>query len=887
MTLKHFLFGSAGVLAVCGQAFAQQAAPAAAPPADQSASDVIVITGTALARKEGIDQKKEDGRVIEALGVDELGQLPDKNVGESLDRLAGVSMLVEKGEGRFVQIRGVSSDLNNVTINGVQMGSPESQNGGRQAPLDIISGGVLGAVQVVKTPTADMDAQGIGGTVNIETKMPFDRADDFYGYATARYGYEEMRPDPKGYGGFDPYAVDGTVSGKIGDTFGWLLGGSYSAREYVARGIYQDTWTQLPGAPAGTFLPTNVKNNYYIIGRKRLNVNGAVEWKLDEDTTYFVRGFYGSWDEFQHRNRYEENLTLGTAAAPRVVLTSPTTGTQLADRVLANIRLQDVDKTISSVAAGGENKIDGMKVDYLVQANWNDIDTPNDNWEWRSSTTAVGPSTFTIDSDGVVHITPNPGTPDRLNPALQPLRRARFHLENMEEKSLIGQFNARWDFTDTIYFKTGVKASSTDRTLDVAETQYDPAGTPTLNLGASPSFTSGGFINDTPHGLAPNIWMNVGAMNAFLRDPANASRFAINAASTTTAQFASDYDLTETILAAYIMGSAEFGPVEVIGGVRVESTDIDSSGFVLKSTPTLTASRVESGGDYTEALPSLLVNYRPNDQWVIRGAVTRALGRPGYEQIAPRSTYGENGNTATVSIGNPDLVARKSWNYDASVEFYPSPLTMLAASVFYKDISDQITSRSNSFSGQTAILAELNRLGLGGISLAPTVTNLNVSKPVNTDSGTLKGLELTAQAQFDFLPSPFDGFGASLAATFIEGENKDSSGATSPLEGQPESTYAVTLFYQKGPIDASVSYSYNASYLTDLATDPTQRLDQGEFGRVDAKVSYAINDSLKIFAEGVNLNDEPTTEFMGGVVTRTTEYEYVGRTFYLGLSWGF
>src|SRR5215510_9091866 len=248
MKLKYLLLGSAGIFAFSSQALAQESAPAPPAPTTDLATDqgdVVVITGSSLTRKEAIEQKKDDSRVIEALGSDELGQLPDKNVGESLDRLPGVSMLVEKGEGRFVQIRGVSSDLNNVTINGVQMGSPESQNGGRQAPLDIISGGVLGAVQVVKTPTADMDAQGIGGTVNVETKMPFDKSDDLYGYLTARYGYEEMRPDSKGYGGFDPYAVDGTISGKIDDTIGWLVGGSYSAREYVARGIYQDTWSPL------------------------------------------------------------------------------------------------------------------------------------------------------------------------------------------------------------------------------------------------------------------------------------------------------------------------------------------------------------------------------------------------------------------------------------------------------------------------------------------------------------------------------------------------------------------------------------------------------------------------------------------------------------------
>src|SRR6185436_1597039 len=102
-------------------------------------------------------------------------------------------------------------------------------------------------------------------------------------------------------------------------------------------------------------------------------------------------------------------------------------------------------------------------------------------------------------------------------------------------------------------------------------------------------------------GLAPNIWMNVGAMNAFFRDPANASRFALNRVSTDTADFSSDYNLTETILAGYLMGSGEFGPVEVIGGVRVESTDITSFGYAIRTvtingTPTIVPSPVEAGG---------------------------------------------------------------------------------------------------------------------------------------------------------------------------------------------------------------------------------------------------------------------------------------------------
>jgi len=874
MRIKKWLLCSAGVVLVSGPALAQQADP----QAQQPPVDVVVVTGSALARKGAIEEKKQDSRTIEALGVDELGQLPDKNVGESLNRLAGVSMLVEKGEGRYVQVRGVAANLNNVTINGVQMGSPEVELGGRQAPLDIISGGVLGGVQVIKTPTPDMDAQGIGGTVNVDTKMPFDRADDFYGYLTGRAGYEEERPRDEAFGGHDPYALDGAMSGKIGDTFGWLVGGSFSAREYVSTGIYQDDWTQVPGQPAGTFLPVNVKNNYYVIGRERTNLNAALQWRPDDNSEYFVRGFYGEWNEYQWRNRYEQNFT-----GSRLTLTTPASGTQNTDRVLANVRLEYADKIVSSIAAGGKNTLGDIKLDYLVQANANEIAEPFSGWEWRSSTTAVGPSTWTLDGEGIVTITPNAGSPDRTNPALLPLRRARFFTQDMDETSTIAQLNGQWEFSDAIIFKAGVKGATTDRGQDSNQSEYLPNGTP-ITLATSPAFNRGGFVNETQNGNVPNIWMDVHGMDAYFADPANAARFTPNTAANFTSNFAADYDLTETILAGYVMATGAFGPWEVIGGVRVEATDVDSSGYLLRGTTSQT--RVSAGGDYTETLPAVLVNFRPGDDWVFRGAVTRALGRPDYNQIAPRSTYGENGAIGSVSIGNPDLVPRKSWNYDLGVEWYPNQLTAVSASLFRKDISDQLAGQSNSFTTQTTMQAELARIGLTGIDTS-ALTRLDVSTTINAGSAYLQGLEFSAQTQFDYLPAPFDGLGASIAATFIEGEVDLPGGGTAPIQGQPETTYAFTAFYQKGPIDISVSYAYNASFLDADNTNPALRLNQGEFGRWDARASYAITDNLKVFLEGVNLNDEPTSEFQGGKVNQNTEFEYVGRTVYIGASWGF
>ncbi len=851
---------------------------------ETSMMDTIVIEGSLLSRKQGIMDKRDASQIIEALSADELGQLPDKNVGESLNRLAGVSMLVEKGEGRYVQIRGINPSLNNVTINGANLGSPEVEGGGRQAPLDIIAGGVLGAVQVIKAPTPDMDAQGIGGTVNVETKSPFDREENFYGYANVRYGFEEIEPQDNAYGGTNPYGLDATLAGKTDDKkFGWLIAGSLSDREYIAPGFYQDDWAKYDADAAtnsvGGYAPEAVKNNYYVIGRKRLNLNGVLEFRPTDNSKYFARGFYATWEEFQHRNRYAEVFDND------IVFTSAESGTSGENAIQANIRLEKPEKEVFTFAIGGENIVDALTIDYEVNSGSNSLEEPYSYWEWETGED-FGPNTFTINGDGLVTITPDAGTPDRQDPSFINFDRARFQNSSMEEDTLAAQFNVTWDMNDQTQFKTGMKYRSTEREWDYSLTRYD-GGASDLNLGSSDSFTNGAFTNCIESGCRPNILMDIDAMNAFIADPNNAEFFELNEGNNFSSEFASDYGITENVLAGYVMGSHDFGGVELIGGVRVEATDIDSSGYLFVEG---NAQEVEDGGDYINILPALLANWDVTDSLKVRGSVTRALGRPEFDQIAPRSSFSDEAGQGSLNIGNPDLEARVSWNYDASIEWYPNELTLLSASVFIKDISNDIVGLSEKYNGVSEINAALAARGLtGAIDVDGLgLEELNVSTTQNAGSSELKGLELIAQTQFDdFLPASLAGFGASVSATFLDGET-EVNGETLPLLNQAERSYAFSAFYQNHGIDASVSYAYNDSFATDInLSDSDFNLDQGEFGRWDAKASYEVMENFKVFVEGVNLNDEPTTEFQGRSELRNTEAEYVGRTVYVGLSYGF
>jgi len=848
-------------------------AQAGADAAAAEPTDVIIVTGSALARQRALDVKRNDTRIVEALGSDELGQFPDNNIGESLNRIAGVSMLVEKGEGRYVQIRGVAANLNNVTINGLQMGSPEVEDGGRQAPLDIISAGVLNRVEVIKTRTPDMDGQGIGGTVNIVTQSPFDQADSFYGRFSARVGYESIRPRKDGYGGHDPYSIDGTLSGKTADNrLGWLIGGTYTAREYTPIGIFQDDWDTANGEG----LPVNVKNNYYVIGRQRLNINAALEWQSDEGSKIYLRSFFGDWNEYQHRNRYEQNFSVG------IVPSSATEGVSGSNRVAPNIRLEFAEKQVFSAAFGGETQIGSLTLDGVLQYNRNEIAEPNNFWEWRSGA-IFGPNRYVLGDNGVVTITPDAGTPDRLDPALFPLRRVRISTSDLTEEAAIGALNLSWQAHEDLALSAGAKAARTTRGYDFQRTQFDP-GTSPLNLG-QPGFAITGFINSNPSGSAPNLLMDIEAMDAFLANPANAAFFRENTAVRLANNFSSDYDVRETVLAGYAMGSYTPELFSVAGGVRVERTEVNSGGFLLRAG---TATPITNSDSYTTWLPSLIVNFRPTDQWVLRAGVTRALGRPGYNTIAPRSSYDTPSSVVgRLSVGNPGLKPRTAWSYDASIEFYPDRLSSFAVAVFQKDISDDFVASTQSFSGAD-IATALAARGFGGGAIDTAgITRLDISTTINAGSTKLQGIELIGQYQLGFLPAPFNGLGLSGSATFLKGNTTQLDGSRTPVQGQPKQTLAASIFYQIGGFDAAISYARNASFLTDLNDDPDLSLDQGKFARIDARIAYTFANGLRVFVEGVNLNDEPTSEFQGGRSNWNTEYEYVGRTYYLGVGYRF
>jgi TonB-dependent receptor len=296
----------------------------------------------------------------------------------------------------------------------------------------------------------------------------------------------------------------------------------------------------------------------------------------------------------------------------------------------------------------------------------------------------------------------------------------------------------------------------------------------------------------------------------------------------------------------------------------------------------LVAEPTRGSGDYINLLPSVIGTFNLRRDVVVRAAYTSALGRPEFDALAPRAQLGieDNptlGTIGVLSIGNPDLKARRSHNFDGSIEWYFSQGALLSAAAFRKNISNEI------IPAPTKQFTNYDYQGR-------TYNRFDINTTINAEKAHVQGVELTFAQQLRFLPPPFNGFGVGTSATFIGSGVRVARGnevLMLPLLQQADRLTSLTWYYQRGRLDLSTTFKYNSNFLTDYGDSRALDLDQGGFGRWDCRAQFDLSPDLKVIFSGINLNDEPTTEFQGGIKSQITEYEYTGRTLFVGFSAAF
>jgi TonB-dependent receptor len=859
MPNKLFLAGVSGlVLIVSTPALAQETAPA-------DVGEAIVVTGQRAQQERAIEIKRDAIGIVDVAAADEIGQLPDRNVAEVIERLPGVGVQYDQGEGRYVAIRGIPSDLNNYTVNGFELGNPDGNT--RRLPLDIVSGQLLNRVEVAKAKTADLDGQGIGGTINLVTQTAFDFADPFILSANAQVGYQELN---------EKYPIRGDISvgGRFGDDeqFGILIGASYSKRDFQSFGIFPDDWAPFAGAARGG-LPINIKYTDYQLERERIGGIASLDWRAGDTTHLWARGLYSKFTENEYRQRFRLDFATTAQRAAGTVTLNPdgVSGVSTVTEQRSDLRLEYKEKSVLVGMLGGQTEFDNWTFDYGLARSHNEVIEPNQLWQFRGN-----PGTVDFDfSDKIFSAAPR--TPLSANGA--GFRQYTVQDESGDEYIWTGHLDVtrKLGFGEDSWLKLGGKYRATDKDFDSNNTVF------TRGANAATRFTLGQF------GLAGrDVISRVGGghdylitpvidgdlIDAFTADPANAKYFVLDTLTSTANATLLDIDLDENIAAGYAMANLDFGTITVTPGLRVERTDLQIQGFQLENGTDVVP--VTARRKYTDWLPSLVVRIEPHDEVIVRLAYTRSVGRPNYADLTPGGaiSYEDNGDgtfDGSVSLGNPNLEPYVSDALDASAEWYFSKGGLVSVGVFAKFIDNPVYTQSFT----------LLDTSYGGRDYAM----LGFSQKANGTSADIIGLELAYRQQFDFLPGFLSGFGIEANMTLIDSKLKvPGRSAPAAFQEQSKLLYGGQLFYQQGPVEASIAYHHTGRALIALGADALGDQYNDDLRRLDAKISVKLLDNLTLFAEAQNLTDEPTRQYQSQRRDWIIQNERYGRTFYAGAS---
>lgn len=525
-------------------------------------------------------------------------------------------------------------------------------------------------------------------------------------------------------------------------------------------------------------------------------------------------------------------------------------------------------ENFASVIFGGSSEFGALKLDYEGSHSQNETLDKFPIWQFRCNPGAVN---FNF-GEKIYEAAPvTECTANQLE-----FRQYQDSYELNVEKIWQGKIDATWRLDERSFLRTGFKYRSTDRSYNKDLATYVRAAAPNRwTLGGTNTGAPGVCVypdsDNTGQCYFNSPTFNIPALQAFTAANLGGALMPLDAAATATANVVSDFGLQERVAAAYVMGNIQLTPaITVTAGVRYEHTALKVNGFEYRNG---TIRPVTSDTSYDDFLPSVVVRIAPVDDVVVRLAYSRSLGRPDYSSLNPGGTVDTIPIVPTAGIGNPALKPYRADNLDMTAEWYFAKGGLLSVGVFAKFIRNPIFSQTTT----------LTNAAFNGV----TYPTLLLTQPFNAEKGDIVGIEAQLQQQFTFLPGILSGFGIGLNGTLIGSHLRLPDGRTSTFPNQSSYLYGIELFYQKGPIEASVAYHNTGHALLAVGSPAYNDQFNDDLRRLDAKISVQLTSFARIFFEAQNLTDEPTRQYQAGNPDWIIQNERYGRTFNGGMSFKF
>ena len=819
----------------------------------------------ALAKQQNADN------LVAVLSGDEIRALPNFNAAEAAGRIPGVSLERDEGEGKFVQVRGTEPRLSNVTIDGIHIPGTESD---RIPKLDDVPSDLLGAIEVSKTLTADMDADAIGGSVNLVTKIPEGRP---RGYLAGQYGQIDLLSRNTYQGGL-------TYGGRVGtdEKLGFLIGGSADRNNRSINDV-EPAWGMYntPGG-ASVSAPNEWSIRDYLYQRERYGLGGDLDYRLNPTSDVYIRGLWSLFKNYGTRWVYD----LSGDASP----TDASSGSIPGVGLERTSEWRTPKEQMWAGSAGGHHDSGPWTLDYsLSYAGTSQVERGH-----RSNTFAYTGPDLDIDysADGgkypSYHYLSTADSVAANSASNYTLKQFSLGDHTTTGRDVGGGANALLHYTlgdNQSQFKVGVRYRDERKDFTNQQLTFKNIGGPLTLAQVTDPFTDPSFYRRLASGYTIAPVINLAKVAAY--EQANPAAFS-QTRQPSQDSLGSFYG-SEKIYAAYGMNTTDFGALRVNLGLRVEATRAsylghsffqpsDTAGNAIGSA---TLQQVTGTKSYTDLFPSAQLRYTLDNGTNLRLAVTRGIARPNYPDLAPNQsgmtcpTCANQPTLSGFSTGNPNLVAQHAWNYDLLVEHYLNTVGVVSGGIFYKSLSDVILTRRITYTGPGPFNGYIGDM------------------PDNGGGGWLRGVELAYTQRFVALPGRFAGFGFDGNWTHTESQVlvDPESGRKAPLLRQSPNIANAYLTYDQGSLSGRIGWTYNGAMIGAYGDGtPTANGDNYFYphAQVDGSLVYNATQDVQLQFMVLNMNNAVFGFYQG---TPGHEFnfqrEYYGTTFFFGTKIGF
>lgn len=834
--------------------------------------DEIVIEYYTGGEKKALDMRKKSNAIMEVVSADAMGKLPDINAAEAVQRVPGVSIERDQGEGRYVTVRGTPSQWSSSTINGDRMPSAKTSGdllGNRTVSLDLLPTEFLEYVQVVKAITPEYEGDAIGGTINF---IPKTAADKETFRITLASPFNMRASETFKYNGSVLYG-DRYFNGK----FGFLALASYNQRSYAT-----DNYEVVYGNELHNVNTLDVRN--YEGTRTNTGFNVAADYRFNDKSKIYARGYYTQLlDEERNRKTmhyFNKNTNNAVLRWNIVDYLFKNYGAELGyeGRLNDNLKMKAKASHYASWAGynGPSSVAKNMRGYYY--GNW--VQTV----KYDNLTTIDGKDYKFLQGDGPAGYQGDPS--DNVQPhfsAETPYNADNYYLDrfvtsirNVEEKDKVAALDFDWQAHDALQIKFGGKYRSKQSTYDYRYVTwiYDVnAPKAYLNNWEREPFPTNNWFPELNNNY-DNLKFDYPTQGSFenpMGNPNIAQHLAYRVQDATNSSYAAgNYHATENVAAAYFSGEYQLSDdLKMVGGFRYENTSVEANSFEYNDV-SKEVTLVRGTKTYDALLPMLHFIYKPTHALDVRAAVTRTFARPAFNELSPSVRI--NPTNLTVTEGNIQLNPTFSWNFDAIGSLYLNGTDYVTAGLFYKDITDLIYTASSQEQRVFEGVADV----------------YSISKPLNSEKAKLYGFEIGFSKKLDMLPNALNGLSIRGNYTFTKSETTltERPNEKVGLMNQSPNIFNMALIYEKNGFAARLTGNYRDSFLVQIRDNKdADRYQQNDF-HLDLNLSYTTKKNLTFFVDLNNLTNQQL-RYYHGIERRPEQVEFYGIRGKLGMSWSF